>query len=365
MSLVEDNINKKKIVVKKKCPHGKQKSMCKDCGGVGVCVHGKRKQVCKECNGSGFCTHGKLKYRCKDCGGGAICIHGQRNTDCRQCGGSGICVHGKNKYRCVECGGTGVCIHDRIKSDCIPCGGSNICIHGKKQYHCLDCGGAGICVHKINKSGCRKCGTANLCIHDKFKSNCHICNIITHPHRWCLLCKHIAVWDSAYKPYCFSCYCVLNPDVIIPRQFKLKEHYLTDSLKDHYNDIEMVFDNKIVNGCSNRRPDIRIECFTHTIIIECDENKHAGYSCENKRTMEIFQDLGNRPIVFLRFNPDSYKDKITGNKIDGCFDKTNKINNSIQQNEWNKRINLLKERIDYYLANIPTKEITIEQLFYE
>lgn len=86
---------------------------------------------------------------------------------------------------------------------------------------------------------------------------------------------------------------------------------------------------------------------------------------KNKRTMEIFQDLGNRPIVFLRFNPDSYKDKNTGENISGCFKKTKKINNSLQQKEWNRRINMLRERIDYFLANIPTKEVTIEQLFYE
>jgi len=125
----------------------------------------------------------------------------------------------------------------------------------------------------------------------------------------------------------------------------------------------MDFDKRIDLGCSLRRPDIRIECFTHTIIIECDENKHQGYSCENKRTMEIFQDLGNRPIVFLRFNPDQYKDD-NGIIIDGCFKKTTLISNSLQTKEWTRRITILKERLDYHYKNVPTKEITIEHLFY-
>ena len=125
----------------------------------------------------------------------------------------------------------------------------------------------------------------------------------------------------------------------------------------------MVFDQKIDDGCSLRRPDVRIECFTHSIIIECDENKHQGYSCENKRIMEIFQDLGNRPIVFLRFNPDSYKDK-DGNIIQGCFKKTTRANNSLQKGEWNSRINTLKERIDYHLKICPDKEVSVEHLFY-
>jgi len=126
----------------------------------------------------------------------------------------------------------------------------------------------------------------------------------------------------------------------------------------------MVFDKRIDEGCSLRRPDVRIECLTHTLIIECDENKHNGYSCENKRTMELFQDLGNRPIVFLRFNPDSYKDE-KGNTVQGCFKKTKTIDQSLQKNEWHRRIKLLKERIDHHIKNIPTKEVTIEQLFYE
>jgi hypothetical protein len=44
------------------------------------------------------------------------------------------------------------------------------------------------------------------------------------------------------------------------------------------------------------------------LIIEVDENKHDNYdcSCENKRIMLISQDLGHRPVVLLRFNPDGY-----------------------------------------------------------
>jgi len=156
---------------------------------------------------------------------------------------------------------------------------------------------------------------------------------------------------------------VTNPDVEIKRQYKLKEHHLRDELKESYPNIKMEFDKRVDDGCSLRRPDVRIERFTHTIIIECDENKHQGYSCENKRIMEIFQDLGNRPIVFIRFNPDQYKDK-TGKLIDGCFKTTKSIPNSLQSQEWSRRMKILKERLDYHCDNIPIKEITTEQLFY-
>ena len=48
--------------------------------------------------------------------------------------------------------------------------------------------------------------------------------------------------------------------------------------------------------------------FIQIIIVEIDEYQHENitYSCENKRIMEISQDLGHRPIIFIRFNPDEY-----------------------------------------------------------
>ena len=51
-------------------------------------------------------------------------------------------------------------------------------------------------------------------------------------------------------------------------------------------------------------------------IVEIDENQHIEYdcSCENKRIMELSQDVGHRPIIFIRFNPDdylNYENKIT------------------------------------------------------
>ena len=55
------------------------------------------------------------------------------------------------------------------------------------------------------------------------------------------------------------------------------------------------------------------------IIVEIDENQHIDYdcSCENKRMMELSQDVGHRPIIFIRFNPDDY---MKGNKkISSCW----------------------------------------------
>ena len=144
---------------------------------------------------------------------------------------------------------------------------------------------------------------------------------------------------------------------------KIKEQRVVDFLKETYKDIIFTFD-KIVGGCSKRRPDAYIDLFTHILIIECDENQHQDYSCENKRTMELFQDFNNRPIVFIRFNPDSYI--INGKIIQSSFKnhKTSGVPIIRNKQEWNKRLSKLKEKIDFYLNNIPEKEITNEYLFY-
>jgi hypothetical protein len=49
------------------CPHGRQKSRCKECGGSSFCEHKRRKSQCKECGGSSFCEHKRRKSECKEC----------------------------------------------------------------------------------------------------------------------------------------------------------------------------------------------------------------------------------------------------------------------------------------------------------
>jgi len=347
-NIIDDNSdinNTKKDYKNRNCKHGIRESYCRSCNGSQICDHDKRKSICKDCKGNDICDHNKIKNQCKECCIDKLCKH--KRLQCKECSTGKKCKHNEYISACTECKKTKICKHNKRKALCIDCGGSEMCQHGKRRRRCKDCNG-----HEI-------------CKHNKYKINCHICDIDIHPDNWCKLCKFVNVAQSPYNPYCFVCYCVVNPDIEIPRQYKLKEHHLRDSLKELYPNIKMVFDKKVDDGCSLRRPDVRIECLTHTIIIECDENKHQGYSCENKRIMEIFQDLGNRPIVFLRFNPDSYKNINTKKIIPSCFEKTQQRRNSLNKREWDRRIKLLNDRIKYYLNNCPPKEVMVEHLFYE
>ena len=65
------------------CEHGvKYRSKCKVCG---ACPHGRQRSQCKECGGGSICEHGRVRSICKECGGGSICEHGRERTKCKEC----------------------------------------------------------------------------------------------------------------------------------------------------------------------------------------------------------------------------------------------------------------------------------------
>ena len=171
-----------------------------------------------------------------------------------------------------------------------------------------------------------------------------------------------------YDGYCLFCYMNLFPDKPVARNYKTKERNIVEYIKSEFPDLNWIEDKIIQNGCSRRRPDLLIDFGYQIVIIEIDENQHTDYdcSCENKRLMEISQDLNHRPVIFIRFNPDDYK--INNNKITSCWGVNKKgicVVKKIKINEWNERLNNLKSQIEYWLNNKTNKMIEIIQLFYD
>jgi hypothetical protein len=160
----------------------------------------------------------------------------------------------------------------------------------------------------------------------------------------------------------------LFPEKPVAHNYKTKEKDIVDRVKETFPDFTWVHDKKIQDGCSKRRPDLLLDMGSHIIIVEIDENKHTDYdcSCENKRLMELSQDVGHRPIVFIRFNPDDYNDT-DGNRIKSCW-KVNKLGilqiDKKKIKEWELRINTLKTQIQYWITNSTEKTVEIIELFY-
>ena len=70
------------------------------------------------------------------------------------------------------------------------------------------------------------------------------------------------------------------------------------------------YDKIPTEACNKYRPDFVFDRGTYVIILEVDENQHQSYACEceQARMINLFQDFGGLPVVFVRFNPDGYTD---------------------------------------------------------
>jgi hypothetical protein len=113
------------------------------------------------------------------------------------------------------------------------------------------------------------------------------------------------------KYLCSSCYVVLNPDSEYAKNYKKpirKEPLIRDIFKDMSIINWDICDKIIDNTCCTRRPDYFKDFITHSIILEIDENQHDNYDmpCEIKREYSLYNGLADRPLIFIRFNPDSY-----------------------------------------------------------
>ena len=195
-----------------------------------------------------------------------ICEHGRQRSRCRECGGSSFCEHGRRRSICKECGGSAICEHGRQRSQCRECGGSSICEHGRWKQTCKNCGGKALCKQET-------CGKTA---------------------------------SKKYRGHCMTCFMSLFPEEMVFRNYKTKEGAVLCHVKQIFPELLMVDDRSIYGGCSKRRPDIFIELLTHVLIIEVDENAHVSYDqlCNNRRTMQLSEDVAHRPLVFIRFNPD-------------------------------------------------------------
>ena len=134
-----------------------------------------------------------------------------------------------------------------------------------------------------------------------------------------------------------------------------------DFENSEYN-ISLILNKSVPYDNRRFRPDVLIKLKTHNIIIENDENQHSGYpkDCEEARTGNIFIGLGCKKLVFIRFNPDSYKDNI-GDKHKSCFhDRTCKI----KPKDYLKRYEKLTSTLKKHIKHEPSESYEMVNLFY-
>jgi len=369
--------------VRKKCPHGRRPNNCREgkCSGTSFCEHdilrascrtctpknfcephGRRKTICKDCGGVSICIHERQRSHCVDCEGSAVCRHKRQKITCRECRGSAFCIHERIKYGCKDCHGSAVCVHEKIKSKCYECDGASICKHERQKAKCKQCKGSSFCKHEIEKYRCKDCGGAGICVHNKRREFCNDpeCD---GGSALCCVPSCDKVFCKKYRGHCMTCFMSFFPAETVFRNYKTKEGAVFCSIKAAFPNLIIPNDKPIDGGCSKKKPDFFIELLTHVIIIEVDENAHISYNqnCETKRIMGLSEDIAYRPMVLIRFNPDRNSDGPSCWGVDG---NGLAIVKKKRAAEWQERLAALNKTVELWLTAIPENLIEEIKLFY-
>jgi len=175
---------------------------------------------------------------------------------------------------------------------------------------------------------------------------------------------------NKYDGYCRYCFGILFPNSPAVRNYKTKERAVDDFLQAAFPNQTLILDKYVADGCSRRRPDILIDMGTYVVMVEIDENQHIEYApqCEEARLNELWMDVGYRPLVLIRFNPDEYFDA-HGKKIPSCWTTNAHIGLAIikktKQKEWQERLACLRDRVQHWIDNVPKEQFQLERLFYD
>jgi hypothetical protein len=125
--------------------------------------------------------------------------------------------------------------------------------------------------------------------------------------------------SNKYRGFCQRCFRKEFPDELITHNYKTKEFAVGDFLESKFPNTKWISDKQIRGGESGHRPDLLLDIGHQVIIIEVDEHQHKGYksNADNTRILELSDDVDNRPIVLIRFNPDAYNKG--GTRIASCW----------------------------------------------
>ena len=213
-----------------------------------------------------------------------------------------------------------------MKRYCKECKGSGICEHNKMKIHCADCGGNRIC--KASKdpynNGCRTSGN------HKYNGFCVFCYIHIHPDDP----KSLTAKNKSKELQTIIYLCNKYEGFIYNKPF--------------YIDLE--------GGCceTKRRIDLRKLINNTMLCIEIDEDQHKRYikNDDNIRYNELLMDFTGK-YIFIRYNPDKYKDKY------------NKSKNPFLKNRMDALENIINKQINRIENNENEELLEIHHLFYD
>lgn len=181
-------------------------------------------------------------------------------------------------------------------------------------------------------------------------------------------CKHdtcrTMVQIKKYRGFCLRHFIQEFPDEPIVRNYKTKELAMSRYISERFPNLTWLDDKRIPGGTSGRRGDKMTDLGSHYIIVECDENQHSSYTTELERMTQLSNDVNKRPIIFIRFNTDSYK--VNGKRVRNCWGKNQDgLMRITRQKEWDNRLEYLGREIQSAIHTIPTEPIIERYMFYD
>jgi hypothetical protein len=158
---------------------------------------------------------------------------------------------------------------------------------------------------------------------------------------------------------CVTFCSLIKQDQMMKKHIKKKEEFIGNLLKEEIKQEISHRDQIIDSSCSNVRPDFVFDCGNHIVVIEVDEYQHKSYNncgstkdermiMENRRMFMIFQSFGGPSVIFIRYNPDSFR---VNDKIVTVTDK--------------KRHECLLRWVKHYLKNGTDVSLEVKYLFYD
>ncbi len=242
---------------------------------------------------------------------------------------------------------------------------TTLCSHNLQKQYCKKCKGGMICSHNLQRRQCKKCKGSVLCPCGRNK---YLCS----KHGGSNLCNSCKMSQKSRKysnKYCLDCYRALNPELVKNiKKLVRKQDILDRVYQQLYPKFKWDLKDKIINdSCNKRRPDYFIDCKTHCIILEVDENQHKHYDkqCEVSRVNELFTGLGDRKLIFVRLNVDSYR--YQGIKKRSCFyfDKKLKFYEDLLKVRIHKTHKLIKMFLDYeYVEGLMKDDLVYQHYLY-
>jgi hypothetical protein len=176
---------------------------------------------------------------------------------------------------------------------------------------------------------------------------------------------NIQATKKLYGNYCYKCFVKNNPDSLIIRNYRIKEFAVLEYISSWYKGV-IISDKTIQGGTSKRRPDILIQLENVNIICEINEYGHENYDKNDyfPRINDIYNDLNKKPLIYINFNPDKYINS-ENKELKSCWNSDFSGKAVIgSQNNWNKRLEVLKENIEYWITNAATTaDINVVNLF--